>query len=160
MAENAPGNMSPKLKRVIETAFEGVEAPPELSVGIVSLVELCQLAMPDPAAIDQAISAITQIVGQDIDGRQLLGGGADFVYAGVDPNQIIDIQAYSLGNALFDQDGAKATREGAALDVRVDAHGVASAQATRLTSMPGRNGYAVHADVGAGGARWRWVRGR
>lgn len=57
MAENAPGNMPPKLKRVIETAFEGVEAPPELSVGIVSLVELCQLAMPDPAAIDQAIKS-------------------------------------------------------------------------------------------------------
>jgi flagellin len=51
------------------------------------------------AAIDQAITAISQIVGQDIDGRQLLGEGADYIYSGVDPNQIIDIQAYSLGNA-------------------------------------------------------------
>lgn len=63
MAENAPGNMSPKLKRVIETAFEGVQAPPELSVAIVSLVELCQIAMPDPAAIVQAIEGASFVQG-------------------------------------------------------------------------------------------------
>ena len=57
MAENTPGNTPPKLKRVIETAFEGVQAPPELSVAIVSLVELCQLAMPEPTAIEQAIKS-------------------------------------------------------------------------------------------------------
>jgi hypothetical protein len=38
-------------RRVISRAFEGDEAPAELSVGIVSLVELCQVAMPDPERI-------------------------------------------------------------------------------------------------------------
>ncbi len=46
---------APKLRRVIELPFDKDEAPPELSVGIVSLVELCQLAMPDPAALSHAI---------------------------------------------------------------------------------------------------------
>jgi hypothetical protein len=52
--ENQP---PPKLRRVIEAAFPGDEAPPELSVAIVSLVELCQLAMPNPAGIAEAIQS-------------------------------------------------------------------------------------------------------
>lgn len=35
-------------RRLISLAFEGEQAPAELSVGVVSLVELCQIAMPDP----------------------------------------------------------------------------------------------------------------
>ena len=48
---------TPNLRRVLELAFPGDEAPPELSVAIVSLVELCQLAMPDPAAVRAAIQS-------------------------------------------------------------------------------------------------------
>lgn len=40
---------------IIESAFPGIAAPAELSVGIVSLVELCNLAMPDPTALYQRI---------------------------------------------------------------------------------------------------------
>jgi hypothetical protein len=47
----------PKLKRVLELAFPESAAPPELSVGIVSLVELCELAMPNPAAVREAIKS-------------------------------------------------------------------------------------------------------
>lgn len=54
MAENTAGS-APKLRRVIGSAFPGDQAPAELSVAIVSLVELCQIAMPDPAALAQAI---------------------------------------------------------------------------------------------------------
>jgi hypothetical protein len=39
----------------IESAFPGTAAPAELSVGIVSLVELCNLAMPDPNTLYQRI---------------------------------------------------------------------------------------------------------
>lgn len=35
-------------RRLLSLAFEGDQAPAELSVGVVSLVELCQVAMPDP----------------------------------------------------------------------------------------------------------------
>ncbi len=37
--------------RILELAFPDDQAPPQLSVGIVSLVELCDLAMPDPQAL-------------------------------------------------------------------------------------------------------------
>lgn len=50
MAENQP-----KTRRVIELAFPGDEAPPQLSVSIVSLVELCQLAMPDADKVRENI---------------------------------------------------------------------------------------------------------
>ncbi len=35
-------------RTIVSQAFEGDQAPAQLSVAIVSLVELCQLAMPDP----------------------------------------------------------------------------------------------------------------
>ena len=38
-------------RRVISRAFEGDNAPGELSAGIVSLAELCQISMPDPEKI-------------------------------------------------------------------------------------------------------------
>jgi hypothetical protein len=57
MAKEQNGGHKPKLKRVLEMAFPGDEAPGELSVAIVSLVELCDLAMPDPASIYQAIDS-------------------------------------------------------------------------------------------------------
>lgn len=47
MANEATGGDVPPLKRVIELAFPGDRAPPQLSVSVVSLVELCQLGMPD-----------------------------------------------------------------------------------------------------------------
>jgi hypothetical protein len=55
MADQKKAADKPKLMRVIEAPFEGDQAPPELSVGIVSLVELCDLAMPDPTALTHAI---------------------------------------------------------------------------------------------------------
>jgi hypothetical protein len=51
----AQDNETPKLRRVLELPFPGDRAPPELSASIVSLVELCQIAMPDPAAMAKAI---------------------------------------------------------------------------------------------------------
>lgn len=44
-----------KVKRLVELAFPESAAPPELSVGIVSLVELCELAMPNPSSLREAI---------------------------------------------------------------------------------------------------------
>lgn len=41
----------PKTRVLISAAFEGDAPPGQLGVGIVSLVELCQLAMPDPQQI-------------------------------------------------------------------------------------------------------------
>ncbi len=55
MTDQAGGKDQEGVMTVVEQAFPGNEAPPELSVGIVSLVELCQLAMPDPAALAHAI---------------------------------------------------------------------------------------------------------
>jgi len=46
----------PGRKLVAQAAFPGDEAPPNLSVAIVSLVELCQLAMPDPAELRKRIA--------------------------------------------------------------------------------------------------------
>ncbi len=40
---------------LISTAFEGHNAPAQLAVAIVSLVELCQFAMPDPKNLHDAI---------------------------------------------------------------------------------------------------------
>jgi len=50
---------SDKLKGrvIIGAAFPGDRAQPELSVAIVSLVELCKVAMPDPAALYEAIQS-------------------------------------------------------------------------------------------------------
>lgn len=42
-------------RTLISPAFEGEYAPAPLSVAIVSLVELCQRAMPDPALIRKAL---------------------------------------------------------------------------------------------------------
>lgn len=42
-------------RALISAAFEGDFAPPQLSVAIVSLVELCQRAMPDPQRLRAAL---------------------------------------------------------------------------------------------------------
>jgi hypothetical protein len=47
----------PKLRTLVGAAFPGDRAPPELGVAVVSLVELCQIAMPDPAALREAIQS-------------------------------------------------------------------------------------------------------
>ncbi len=50
-----PAGKKRDVRQLIGAAFAGDRAPPELSVAIVSLVELCQVAMPDPAALREAI---------------------------------------------------------------------------------------------------------
>ena len=55
MTKSGGDQAKPVRKTVVEAAFPGDEAPPELSVGIVSLVELCKLAMPDPGALRQRL---------------------------------------------------------------------------------------------------------
>ena len=45
----------PKVRRLISAAFPDDSVPAELSVAIVSLVELCQIAMPNPAKLREAI---------------------------------------------------------------------------------------------------------
>jgi hypothetical protein len=47
----------PKVRTLLELPFPDSAAPPELSVAIVSLVELCQLGMPDPSAVREAIKS-------------------------------------------------------------------------------------------------------
>jgi hypothetical protein len=47
----------PKVRTLLELPYPDNAAPPELSVAIVSLAELCQLGMPDPAAIREAIKS-------------------------------------------------------------------------------------------------------
>jgi hypothetical protein len=42
-------------RTILELAFEGNQAPAQLSVAIVSLVELCEIAMPDPAKIRESL---------------------------------------------------------------------------------------------------------
>lgn len=49
------GGGRPNERTLISSAFPGDEAPPELSVAIVSLVELCQQAMPDPVLLHKRI---------------------------------------------------------------------------------------------------------
>lgn len=44
-----------QVRTLIEAAFPGDQAPGQLSVAIVSLIELCQIAMPDPAKIRESI---------------------------------------------------------------------------------------------------------
>lgn len=53
---NADPN-TPKERKLVELAFPGNEPPDELSVAVVSLVELCQLAMPNPSAVREAINS-------------------------------------------------------------------------------------------------------
>jgi hypothetical protein len=48
-------NEAPKTMRLLELAFPGDQAPPQLSVAVVSLVELCQLGMPDAAKVRELI---------------------------------------------------------------------------------------------------------
>ena len=48
---------TPKVRTLLELAFPGDAPPDELSVAVVSLVELCQLAMPDPASVREAINS-------------------------------------------------------------------------------------------------------
>lgn len=43
------------VRTLVEAAFPGNEAPGQLSVAIVSLTELCQIAMPDPALVREQI---------------------------------------------------------------------------------------------------------
>ncbi|HCK85215.1 MAG TPA: hypothetical protein DHW63_12075 [Hyphomonadaceae bacterium] len=43
------------LRTLISTAFDGDSPPPRLSVAVVSLVELCQRAMPDPIKLRAAL---------------------------------------------------------------------------------------------------------
>lgn len=54
MAKNEKGREQPR-RVLISKAFEGDEAPGQLSVAIVSLVELCNLAMPDTAKLRSEI---------------------------------------------------------------------------------------------------------
>ena len=49
------GEQKPTIKTILSKAFEGDLPPPELSAAIVSLVELAQIAMPDPNRVRQAI---------------------------------------------------------------------------------------------------------
>lgn len=53
----AKGGEKPKVRTIVGAAFPGDRAPPELSVAVVSLVELCQIGMPDPAILRQAIES-------------------------------------------------------------------------------------------------------
>lgn len=47
--------MADQVRTIISTAFEGDAAPEHLSAAIVSLVELCQFAMPDHVKTREAI---------------------------------------------------------------------------------------------------------
>lgn len=47
----------PQWRTIVAAAFPADRAPGELSVAIVSLVELCQLAMPNPSALREAIAS-------------------------------------------------------------------------------------------------------
>lgn len=47
---------------IVEEAFPEAMAPPDLSVSIVSLVELCKEAMPDPALVHKAIEGAGFVV--------------------------------------------------------------------------------------------------
>lgn len=49
------GAKTPSVKTIISKAFEGNSPPVELSTATVSLVELAQVAMPDPNRVRQAI---------------------------------------------------------------------------------------------------------
>ncbi len=57
------GEREHKVRRIISLAFEGDQAPPALSVGVVSLVEFCQTSMPDPEKIRSAFKTIGFDVG-------------------------------------------------------------------------------------------------
>lgn len=58
------------IRTVLELAFPGDEAPGQLSVGIVSLVELCQIAMPDPVKIRENLLAAGFIIGKQEQANQ------------------------------------------------------------------------------------------
>lgn len=55
--KGAKAGDKPKVRTIVGAAFPGDRAPPELSVAVVSLVELCQIAMPEPAALREAIQS-------------------------------------------------------------------------------------------------------
>ncbi|MEZ5996742.1 MAG: hypothetical protein R3C25_13425 [Hyphomonadaceae bacterium] len=54
------------VRMVFSQAFEGDDAPPQLAASIVSLVELCHLAMPDIDRMRQAILGAGFIAGADL----------------------------------------------------------------------------------------------
>jgi hypothetical protein len=53
--DKAKPDKKPQVRKLVSAAFPGDRAQPELSVAIVSLVELCKIAMPDPAALRDEI---------------------------------------------------------------------------------------------------------
>jgi hypothetical protein len=64
MAEQA-GLGEKRTLRLVEMAFPDDQVPAELSVAIVSLVELCQIAMPDVKEIRKRLSEAQFEVGKD-----------------------------------------------------------------------------------------------
>jgi hypothetical protein len=55
MSKNEGPDASARVRLLLSQAFPDDAAPAELSVGVVSLVELCQLAMPDPNRIREKL---------------------------------------------------------------------------------------------------------
>ncbi|MBY0562592.1 MAG: hypothetical protein K2P58_00300 [Hyphomonadaceae bacterium] len=53
------------VRRLISAAFEGDSPPAQLSVGLVTLVELCQLAMPDPNLMRAQLLAAGFVQGKE-----------------------------------------------------------------------------------------------
>jgi hypothetical protein len=63
MAKPTADKTEPVKKTVVQAAFPGDEAPPELSAAIVSLIELCQLGMPDPKLLRKNITEAGFVAG-------------------------------------------------------------------------------------------------
>jgi hypothetical protein len=55
MAKTGKNQGQVNVRTLIEAAFPDNQAPGQLSAAIVSLVELCQIAMPDPAFVREQI---------------------------------------------------------------------------------------------------------
>jgi hypothetical protein len=97
MAKSTVGKNAPVKKQVRQAAFPGDRAPPELSVAIVSLVELCQLAMPDPKALRKQIAEAGFVAGPPKNAETV---GATLAL----DHEVFDVGVRNLRHEIFGRD--------------------------------------------------------
>jgi hypothetical protein len=97
MAKKDADKSKPTQKLVAQAAFPGDQAPPELSVAIVSLVELCQLAMPDPAALRKHIAEAGFVAGPPKNAATV---GATLAL----DNKVFDVGVRNLRHEIYGRD--------------------------------------------------------
>ncbi|MGE0532115.1 MAG: hypothetical protein AB7G40_14490 [Hyphomonadaceae bacterium] len=89
--------MPDSTRTIISTAYEGDDAPEQLSAAIVSLVELCQFAMPDHTKVREAI------IGANFETAPQEQADAVGAYLSLDKG-VVDFPVSAVRHELFARD--------------------------------------------------------